>query len=89
MILIQKHKIIEYESFDVNSPFAVIFVDNAVELLDELYFSNAQLSNDLEEVAESGDSFFLALAEFRIEGKANSVLLLVLQLVPEVVHYHF
>lgn len=89
MILIQEHKIVEYKSFDVNRTFAVILVDNPVELFYELYFSNAELRDDLEEVTESCDPFFLTFAEFRVEGKANSVLLLVLHLVPEVVDYYF
>lgn len=50
MILIQKHKIIEYESFDVDCTFVVVLVYNAIKLLDELDFSNAQLCDDLEEV---------------------------------------
>ena len=78
MILIQEHKIIEDERSYVNSAFAVVFIDDAIELLHELCLPYAQFRDDFKEEAESSDPFFFAFAELRIESKADPVLLLVL-----------
>lgn len=89
MILIQEHKIIEDECSNVNSSLTIVFIDDTIELLHELYFPDTEFCDDLEEKAKSSDSFLLAFAKLWVKSKANSVLLLVLQLSPKIIDYNF